>query len=100
MQNRRAVTLRNTVIGLLAVTALAAAASAQTSTRARSGLPRTPWGEPDLQGIWNNSTATPLERPNDLAGKATFTDEELVAREKQVAESISTDRAPRAGDTG
>ena len=25
-------------------------------------LPRTPWGHPDLQGVWNNSTSTPLER--------------------------------------
>ena len=25
-------------------------------------LPRTPWGHPDLQGLWNNSTTTPLER--------------------------------------
>ena len=27
-----------------------------------SELPRTPWGAPDLQGMWNNSTTTPLER--------------------------------------
>ena len=27
-----------------------------------SELPRTPWGDPDLQGLWNNSTTTPLER--------------------------------------
>ena len=27
-----------------------------------STLPRTPWGNPDLQGIWNNSTTTPFER--------------------------------------
>ena len=28
--------------------------------------PLTPWGEPDLQGIWNNATSTPLERPEDM----------------------------------
>ena len=27
-----------------------------------SAIPRTPWGDPDLQGLWNNSTTTPLER--------------------------------------
>ena len=27
-----------------------------------SAVPRTPWGDPDLQGLWNNSTTTPLER--------------------------------------
>ena len=27
---------------------------------------RTPWGDPDLQGIWDYRTSTPLERPDDL----------------------------------
>ena len=27
--------------------------------------PRTPWGDPDLQGVWDFRTATPLERPED-----------------------------------
>jgi hypothetical protein len=34
---------------------------------------RTPWGDPDLQGIWNNVTATPLQRPDDLKDKALLT---------------------------
>ena len=38
--------------------------------------PRTPWGHPDLQGIWTNVTATPLERPRDLAGRTVLTEEE------------------------
>src|SRR5258708_6198454 len=38
-------------------------------------LPRTPEGHPDLQGIWDNSTLTPLERPADLADKEFFPDE-------------------------
>ncbi len=29
--------------------------------------PRTPDGQPDLQGVWANNTATPLERPKELA---------------------------------
>jgi hypothetical protein len=37
-------------------------AQAQTPTADTLTLPRTPWGHPDLQGIWNNSTNTPLER--------------------------------------
>ena len=27
-------------------------------------VPRTPWGDPDLQGVWNDATSTPLQRPN------------------------------------
>ena len=39
--------------------------------------PRTPAGRVDLQGVWANNAATPLERPDSLAGKLTFTDEEV-----------------------
>ena len=38
---------------------------------------RTPWGDPDLQGIWTSSTYTPLERPRNLAERELFTEEEL-----------------------
>ena len=40
--------------------------------------PRTPWGDPDLQGTWNNITGVPLERPAELSGKEFFTQEEAV----------------------
>jgi hypothetical protein len=39
--------------------------------------PRTPDGQPDLQGVWLSNTATPLERPKQLEGKARLTDEEV-----------------------
>jgi hypothetical protein len=42
-----------------------------------SPLPRTPDGHPDLQGIWNNATQTPLQRPVALGAKQFYTDEEL-----------------------
>ena len=43
-------------------------------------VPRTPWGHPDLQGAWTNTTTTPMERPADLAGKEFLTEEEWAAR--------------------
>jgi hypothetical protein len=46
-----------------------AAAAARTSWTP----PRTPWGVPDLQGLWTNTTTTPLERPDKVAGKETLT---------------------------
>jgi hypothetical protein len=49
--------------------------------------PRTPDGRPDLQGTWISKTATPLERPKELEGKARLTDEE-VARLKARAERL------------
>ena len=47
---------------------------------------RTPDGRPDLQGVWNFSTAIPMERPAELAGKATLTAEEAAEWEAQIAE--------------
>ena len=40
--------------------------------------PRTPWGEPDLQGTFSNRTITPFERPANVAGRGCFTAEEGV----------------------
>jgi hypothetical protein len=47
--------------------------------------PLTPWGHPDLQGIWNNGTTTPLERPAEFAGREFLTDQELHDRTVEVA---------------
>ena len=32
--------------------------------------PRTPWGQPDLQGVWDFRTITPIERPEELGDQA------------------------------
>ena len=45
--------------------------------------PRTPDGRPDLQGYWTTQTFTPLERPEHLAGKEFFTEEEAAALHQQ-----------------
>ena len=73
---------------------LAAALSGQTPSaprpRPRTGaVPRTADGHPDLQGIWTNATITPVERPSALAGKATLTDAEAAAAEKNAAEELA-----------
>lgn len=59
---------------------------------------RTPWGDPDLQGLWSNQTSTPLERPDTLRGRETLSPEEAEERE-ELAHS-SADRPPPAGDPG
>src|ERR1700674_2685694 len=53
--------------------------------------PRTPDGQPDLQGIWTNATLTPLERPSELAGKRAFSADEALAYEKQVLQQRNED---------
>ena len=53
---------------------LAAFSAAPQRTGATAAVAlKTPWGEPDLQGIWSGQTATPLQRPERWAGKNTLT---------------------------
>src|SRR6185503_5297582 len=48
--------------GVVAVASAAEPAQARPSPSDPFNVPNTPWGHPDLQGLWNNSTTTPLER--------------------------------------
>jgi hypothetical protein len=54
--------------------------------------PRTAWGDPDLQGIWNNATSTPLQRPSDVAGKQVLEDEEAAEFAEGLAHNLNRDR--------
>ena len=95
---------------LTAVLALVAAVSllpggivgqGQTATTNDWTPPRTPWGDPDLQGIWNNTVSTPLERPSRFAGKQFLTDEELAnyTAERQGSRDNRDDRDAAPGTT-
>ncbi len=46
---------------------------------------RTPWGDPDLRGVWTNETITPFERPVDQAKKEVLSPEEAARIEEGVA---------------
>ena len=78
-----------TLIGLLslaiAIASLAARAQTPAASQRTSASPRTPWGDPDLQGVWDYATMTPLERPRELE-KEVLTDEEAAAYERQFLE--------------
>ena len=82
------------IVTLLGVVCLAPLAGAQSASL------RTPWGDPDLQGIWTGSTLTPLERPANLAGKEFLTEEEAASLERGADESRFVERVPREGDPG
>ena len=62
------------------VPAVAAAQSAETA------VPRTAWGVPDLTGVWDFRSITPLERPDELADKAFLTEEEAVNLEQETVQ--------------
>jgi hypothetical protein len=53
--------------------------------------PRTPDGKPDLQGIWNFSTATPFERPSELADKEFLTPAEAAEYVKKIVAGRNKD---------
>ena len=59
--------------------------------------PRTPWGAPDLQGVWDFRSITPLERPDELADKEFLTEEEATSLEQEAVERNSRllNRPPR-----
>jgi len=78
----------------------AAPASAAASKPARKlPAPRkawtpthTPWGDPDLQGVWNDATSTPLQRPSSRAGKDVLSDEEANEFQQELAFDLTRDR--------
>ena len=83
-------------------------ASAQ-ATSLSGETPRTPWGDPNLQGIWNNATITPFQRPEDLANQEFLSEEEVASLERRVVESnarlnapsvVRTVPLPAGGDVG
>ena len=66
-----------TLVRCAALAACVLGATAAAVAQSPKGQPhRTPWGHPDLQGIWTNSTITPLERPAAFAGREFMTEEE------------------------
>jgi len=87
-------------IGVAALTLawalVGAPAAAQVDRVADSNwtTPRTPFGQPDLQGLWGNKTITPIERPAD-EGRAFLSDEEMATLNQQRAvNSAAQDAAP------
>ena len=83
MSHRRLAAL---CLGMAIVMLAPPPAAGQSQSSAES--PRTPDGQPDLSGVWDFRTVTPLERPAELGDQAFFTAEEAAAfAERRVRES-------------
>ena len=100
--NHRCLAAVLTVIAVVALTPILAAAQSTNPT----APPRTPWGHPDLQGIWNNATITPFERPEELADQEFLTEEEVANLEQATVDRndrlwrAPSRRAEAGGDVG
>ena len=90
MRHRLPTCVLATVFAVVSLAPAPVAGQAPTTAATPSGLetwtvPRTPWGDPDLQGIYttNDVHGVPLERPEDAAGEAMLTEEEALARRER-----------------
>ena len=92
---------KRSIATLVATVALAVIASTGTAGQVPDGwtAPRTPDGHPDLQGIWASDSATPLERPEELADKATLSDEEVATLRARAAELFDGETDAAFGDS-
>ena len=96
--NHRCAVAQSAVLALVLLVPVAASGQAAASAAAGGESFRTPWGDPDLQGTWTNTTTTPLQRPADLADKAFLTAEEHAVRDQRVALSVNLDNRYPEGD--
>ena len=94
--SRRIVPSLSTPLAVLSMMFVAVAAGGQAPAAGKNGpapkkaastwtAPRTPWGDPDLQGTWNNGTITPLERARGAGEK------ELLSAQEEVEVNAQSD---------
>src|SRR5262245_31737300 len=91
--------LRSVITVSIAASALSAGVAifvtnTTAQTRPEGQAIKTPWGEPDLQGIWTDETATPLQRPAKYADQEFFT--EAQRKQLDAARSVMLDRDKRS----
>jgi len=76
---------------LAAVAGVVVALGLASVSEAQSRAFRTPWGDPDLQGVWSNQTLTPLERPAEFAGRTHLTEAEAAEYQARLRRQINAD---------
>src|SRR5215471_15701407 len=86
-------------IAVAAVGTVVAVSLTQTPVHASAEGPavKTPWGEPDLQGIWTDETATPLQRSAKYASQEFFTEAQRAELDQQRAAAPGRDKRGERG---
>ena len=75
------------VAGQAATKAPTGTKATETKANAKTPASKTPWGDPDLQGVSSFSTLTPFQRPTVLKERVALTEAELAVQEEQDADS-------------
>jgi hypothetical protein len=104
MRHRRFATVGALTAAIAGLSLAAVTVRAQTAAKAPAATEKA-WkaplaadGHPDLSGVWAHNSATPLERPAELAGRALLTDQELVALKRKAAELFNGNGDAAFGD--
>ncbi len=79
------------IASIASVTLLAAGTVAAQSPKAAYTPPKTPWGDPDLQGVWPGNMGVPMQRPAALGARTTLTDEEFAKKQEQAQRQAKAD---------
>ena len=93
MRIRRVRSIGAALIFALLVISLAAAVKSPAAAPAL----QTPWGEPDLQGIWTDESDTPLQRPAKYASQELYTEAQRQELDKERAAMLRRDRRVERG---
>jgi hypothetical protein len=80
--------MRTRIFVLFAILALAVPLAAQNQ---KWTAPKTPWGDPDIQGLWPSVANIPMQRPANFGTRAFLSDEELKQREEQAKKTLDSD---------
>ena len=80
-----------TLVAVLAVASVSVAAQSRSEASDPTVTPRSPDVHPDLRGVWDFRTVTPLERPAELAEQEFLTEEEVAAYEVQRVQERNAD---------
>ena len=81
---------RNRALVLLIAVGVLCPAVAAAQTSNITEPPRTVWGDPDLQGVWDYSSITPMQRPREYADREFLTEEEAAALEQKAVDRDRT----------
>src|SRR5262247_2805218 len=82
--------MRKQLLALLTLVTLSLPLAAQQAPKPYTP-PKTPWGDPDLQGQWPAVANIPMQRPANFGTRAFLTDEELKQREQQAQRQTDSD---------